>query len=83
MGINPLPEFEPLLRNMIMKNSKTTKAVKATQAKVRDVSVSFDEFIALRGINSGYYNAKIIGLLIVAWKVLDFFLRNNHLPANQ
>ena len=41
-----------------MKNTKNTKAVKATQAKVRDVSVSFDEFIALRGINSGYYNAK-------------------------
>ena len=40
-----------------MKNTKNTKAVKATQAKVRDVSVSFDEFIALRGINSGYYNA--------------------------
>ena len=41
-----------------MKNTKTQKAVKATSAKVRDISVSFDEFIALRGINSGYYNAK-------------------------
>ncbi len=44
-----------------MKNTKSTKAVKANApktAKVRDVSVSFDEFIALRGINSGYYNAK-------------------------
>ena len=44
-----------------MKNTKSTKAVKAKApkvAKVRDVSVSFDEFIALRGINSGYYNAK-------------------------
>jgi len=40
-----------------MKNTKNQKAAKATQAKVRDVSVSFDEFIALRGINSGYYNA--------------------------
>ena len=37
-----------------MKNTKSTKAVKANApktAKVRDVSVSFDEFIALRGIN--------------------------------
>ena len=44
-----------------MKNTNTQKAVKAKApkvAKVRDVSVSFDEFIALRGINSGYYNAK-------------------------
>lgn len=44
-----------------MKNTKSTKAVKATApkvAKVRDVSVSFDEFIALRGINSGQYTAK-------------------------
>ena len=44
-----------------MKNTKSTKAVKANAtkvAKVRDVSVSFDEFIALRGINSGQYNAK-------------------------
>lgn len=41
-----------------MKNSKNTGAVKATQAKVRDISVSFDEFIALRGINSGFGNVK-------------------------
>ena len=41
-----------------MKKSATQKAVKAKAPKVRDVSVSFDEFIALRGINSGYYNAK-------------------------
>ena len=40
-----------------MKKSATPKAVKAKAPKVRDVSVSFDEFIALRGINSGYYNA--------------------------
>ena len=40
-----------------MKKSATQKAVKAKAPKVRDVSVSFDEFIALRGINSGYYNA--------------------------
>jgi hypothetical protein len=41
-----------------MKKSATQKAVKAKAPKVRDVSVSFDEFIALRGINSGYYSAK-------------------------
>ena len=44
-----------------MKNTKSTKAVKANApktAKVRDVSVSFDEFIALRGINSGSFSAK-------------------------
>ena len=40
-----------------MKNSTKSAPKSAKTPKVRDVSVSFDEFIALRGINSGYYNA--------------------------
>lgn len=43
-----------------MKATKNTKAVKATKApKVRDVSVSFAEFVALRELARGVTDVKL------------------------
>lgn len=53
-GNEPLPTLKPKLsEDYIMKATKT-KAVKAPKvAKVREPSVSFNEFVALRNLNAG------------------------------